>query len=141
MHEESTFEVAAPPKRVWRVWMAAERWPEWNDSIDKLEWTRGESIEEGNRVRISQPGVAPNEWEVIEVEEGRYFAWRTNALGVKTVGSHDVAPLEGDRSLVTITFDQTGFFAPIVARTFGKKIRQFLQMECEGLAARATNAR
>jgi uncharacterized protein YndB with AHSA1/START domain len=134
---ERSFDVDAPPKTIWQILMDTDRWPEWNASIEKVEWTRGDTIEEGNRVRITQPRLPTREWEVIEVEAGRYFAWRVVAFGVRTVGTHDVGPIDGGHSLVTLGILQTGFLAPIVARTYGAKIEGFLQMEGGGLAARA----
>lgn len=141
MHLETTIEVGVAPAKVWAIWTAIDRWPEWNEAVEKIEWSVGTTFEEGNRLRISQPGLPTNDWLLTDVEPGRYFAWRVVNFGVKTVAGHDVAPLEDGGSLVTLTLDQTGFFAPVVERTLGKKTRGFVDLEAQGLKDRVARNR
>ena len=114
-----------------------ESWPEWTQSIEKVEWLGEKSLAVGGKVRIKQPGMPPLVWELTEVVPGASFTWRTGSPGVTSVGSHALVELSKKRCRATLGLEQSGLLAPLVALILGRQTRRYVEMEAEGLKRRS----
>src|SRR5437868_3997018 len=79
----SSSDIEAPPERVWTVMTDVERWPEWTQSVSKVELVRPGPLATGVEARIAQPRLGTRTWRVTAVEAGRGFTWETTGPGTR----------------------------------------------------------
>lgn len=138
MRVEEQFRVEAPAGVTWAVLADVESWPEWTASMSTVDVAQG-PMGVGARVRIKQPRFPAMTWDVTDWEPGEAFTWTASSAGVHTVASHRIEPA-GDGSLVTLSIDQRGPLAWLVALLAGGTTRRYVAMEAAGLKARAESA-
>jgi uncharacterized membrane protein len=138
MRFQSSIDVAAPAPLVFDVYADVERWPEWTESITSVERLDDGPLRVGARTRVRQPRLPVAEWEVTELVAGRSFTWVARGPGVRTTGTHAVAPAgtDPDRCLVTATLDQEGLLGPVVGLATRGLTNRYLAMELQGLKGR-----
>lgn len=130
---ESTFEIAAPPERVWQVWSDVEHWPDWTSTVIAAELLGGATdLAIGVRVRIRQPRLRTTVWTVSDLVAGNRFTWTSTAPGLRSVASHEIATV-GTGSLVTARVEQTGMLSGLVGRLIGPLVVRYLATEAAGL--------
>ncbi|MGB9182676.1 MAG: SRPBCC family protein [Solirubrobacteraceae bacterium] len=135
-----TFEIAAPPERVWATLVDVERWPKWTGSMREVTKLDGGELATGKTVRVRQPRMPALIWEVTEFDPGKSFSWRSSSPGITTLGTHHVRSTAGNRTAVTLGIHQSGPFAAAVALLAGGRTKQYVQMEAEGLKTRCETA-
>ena len=138
MHFDTTIDVNASAADIWSVMRDVERWPEWTESITKVERLDAGEFGVGSRARIKQPGMPSVVWEVTELTAERSFTWVASSPGMKTVATH-VLTETGAGTTVALSLDQTGALSGLVGRLMAGKTRRFLAMEAAGLKSRATS--
>jgi uncharacterized membrane protein len=138
MRVEEQFRVEAPAAAAWAVLADVESWPEWTASMSTVDVVQG-PMGPGARVRVKQPRFPAMTWNVTDWEPGEGFTWTASSAGVHTVASHRIEPA-GDGSLVTLSIDQRGPLAWLVALLAGGTTRRYVAMEAAGLKARAESA-
>lgn len=135
-HYSVTVEIAAPPERVWSILADVERWPEWTASVTSVVRRDHGPLRVGSRARIRQPRVLPAEWHVIELNEGRSFAWVTGSALARATGRHEVEPSpSGARATVSIRY--SGLLGALVGRLASALSERYLALEAAGLKARS----
>lgn len=137
MRFEVTFAIAAPVPAVWAIVTDPPSWPALTPSIARVEWVRGEGIAAGNQVRIEQPRLGTNVWEVTEVAEGRFYAYRNARPGLTTVATHALRDVDGSHAELTLGLVQTGPLAPLTALLVGKRSRRYVDLEGSGIKRQA----
>ena len=131
-----TFDIAAPPERVWAVMADVERWPEWTPTVTRVERLDRGPLAVGSRARIRQPRRPPAVWGVSALVEGRSFIWVTRSPGTRVVARHAVEPVaQGSR--VTLSLSFSGLLGPLVARLTRRLNERYLALEAEGLRKRS----
>jgi uncharacterized membrane protein len=141
MITDSSVEIAAPATIVWEVFADVERWPEWTASVERVVPLDGPAIEVGHRFAIEQPRLPKVVWEVTEVESGRSWTWRQRSVGSMAFASHEVVPQGADRTLVRQRIDQRGPLGVVVGALMRRLTRRYLDLEGQGLKARAEERR
>ncbi|HLF79834.1 MAG TPA: SRPBCC family protein [Dehalococcoidia bacterium] len=134
MYIESVVEISAPPERVWDVLKEVERWPEWTQSISRIDLLDTDDLVVGARARIKQPRLPAVIWKVTELTPGRSFAWVASGLGYETVATHAIEPSETG-SKVTLTVKQTGLLSHLMPWVSAMS-RRYVEMEARGLKQR-----
>ena len=132
MNLEHSVEIDAPSERVWEVLIDVERWPEWTQSMTRVERLGGGPFGLGSKARIKQPRFPEMTWTVCRFEEGRCFEWEARSGGVSTVAGHAVEAQEG-ASRVTLRIRQRGLLVPLLSALTGRLTRRYVEMEAEGL--------
>jgi uncharacterized protein YndB with AHSA1/START domain len=135
MEYSYTVRIAAPAERVWTTLTDIERMPEWTASMKDVKLL-GESFAVGAKARIEQPKMRPLVWTVTELEPQRSFTWTATTAGLRLTGGHRLAA-GPDNVSVTLSFAVNGLLAPLFAPLIGARIREYLQMEAEGLKRRS----
>ena len=141
MITDSSIEIAAPASIVWEVFAEVERWPEWTASVERVAPLDGPAIEVGRRFEIDQPRLPKVVWEVTEVDPGRSWTWRQRSPGSTTLATHEVVPLDAERTLVRQRIDQRGPVGVVVGALMRGLTRRYLDLEGEGLKARSEERR
>lgn len=136
MHLSREIEIAAPPGVVWDITVDVTRWPEWTPTVKSIEWVEGDSIAEGNRARIVQPGIPPAVWRVTTVQPGRRFSWRTRNMGATYVGTHTVEP-SATGTKAGLALDVSGIGGVLMWPVLSLALRRVLRQEASGLKALA----
>jgi hypothetical protein len=134
MHIETSTTTPAEPDRLWEVMTDVEKWPEWIDVYQAVRRADEGPLKVGSRARVKQKSFAAGDWVVTELDEGRVFEWENRQAGVRTVGRH-VVTADGDGTRLTLQLEQTGVLAGVVGWLMGGRIRQYVDKECERLAA------
>jgi uncharacterized protein YndB with AHSA1/START domain len=130
-------EVDAPPATLWAILAQPEAWPAWTESMDAVDLL-DDDLRLGARARLVQPGLPPMVWTVTDFEPGRAFRWTAASGGVRTVGSHEIAALDGgERCRLTLGLTQHGALAPLIRLLLGRRTRRYVGMEAAGLKAAA----
>lgn len=140
MKLQTSIRVNAPRPVVWAVMSDVERWPTWTESISRVERLDGGEFGVGSTVRIKQPKFPPAVWRVTEFEPERSFTWTATSPGIKTVASHRIADGPDDAVEVTLTLEQSGPLAPVLALLAGGLTRRYVQMEADRLKQRSERA-
>jgi uncharacterized membrane protein len=133
MEHEVVVTVDAPAEKVWSVLSDVEGWPEWTESMSKVERLEDGPLAVGSTARVKQPRLAANVWRVTELEENRSFTWTTKAMGITTVADHEIEELEPATSKVTLRIRMSGGLAGVLSLLFGGMTRRYVQMEADGL--------
>jgi hypothetical protein len=128
--------IAAPPARVWPVMSDVERWPEWTQSVTKVERLETGPMGPGARARVFQPKLRPAVWTVTDWRPGSSFTWESRTPGLRAVGLHEALPEGGGtRARLAVRFE--GPLAGLVAWLAGGLTLRYIQLEAAGLKARA----
>jgi hypothetical protein len=141
MITEASVEIAASASDVWHVFADVERWPEWTDSVTSLVALDGPDLAVGKRFGIKQPRLPKLVWTVSEVTPGTSWTWEQRSPGGKTIARHEVVPMANGRTLVRQKLEQTGPIGSLVGRLMRRTTARYLELEGEGLKARAEGVR
>lgn len=136
MRVETAIEIDADQERVWEVMTDVERWPEWTASVERAERLDDGPLRVGSRARLKQPRFPPVVWDVTELEPGQSFAWTAKSPGVTSVGRHRAVPRTGGGVTVTLSLEQSGPLAPLLALFTAKLTRRYVDTEARGLKRR-----
>ena len=137
MNREQHIEIDAPADTVWAVFSDVVRWPEWTASVNRVVPIDGPELVVGAQFAIEQPRLPKIVWEVIELDRGRTWKWRSTSVGPTTIAWHEVSPLDDGRTLVRQGIDQRGFLAPLIGLLTARVTERYLEMEARGLKARS----
>jgi len=132
IEHQQVLDVEAPPERIWAVMMDVERWPEWTESMRRIERLEGGPMKLGSRARIALKGAPASVWRVTEYTEGRSFTWESSALGVRSGASHVIERQDGG-SRVTLSVRMSGPMAVVMSPLLRSAARRNVAMEAEGL--------
>ncbi len=135
MDIERTIDIAAPADRIWSILTDVERWPEWTESMTRLERLDTGPLAPGTRVRIRQPRLPVVVWTVQSVEPGRSFVWRHDGVGLHSVAGHSIEVAESG-ARVTLSLAWEGWLAPLIRRIYGELSRRYVDLEAQGLKRR-----
>ena len=132
--------IDAPPERVFEVMIDVARWHEWTPSITSVTLMDDGPIAVGTRARIRQPKLPPALWTVSRIVPGRGFEWVNRAPGLRVTGHHFADPTEhGSRATLTLSYE--GMFGGLLAWMTAGITKRYVEMEANGLKARAENPR
>ena len=131
-------DIDAPPERVFEVMTDVTRWHEWTPSITSVTLLDGRPFVVGTRARIRQPKLPPALWTVSRIVPGRGFEWVNRALGLRVTGHHFAEP-SGRGSRATLALSYEGIFGGLLAWMTAGITKRYLEMEANGLKARAEN--
>jgi len=140
MKIEVSVEILRPAQIAWSVLVDVERWPEWTESITKIERLDQAAFGPGSSVRISQPKLKTVVWRVSEFRQGRLFTWETHSVGVSTIARHTIQPNERG-CIVTHTIEQKGWLAWLLRPFLRGLIGRYVQLEAQGLKRRCEDLR
>ncbi len=132
MKVETSVIIDCPPDRVWPVLIDVERWPEWTASVTAVERLDKGEFGPGSQARIRQPRVPTAIWRVTEIQPGQSFTWEAKNTGLKSVATHTLQT-NGQTTIATLTFVQTGWLARLVQPWAEPLARQYITMEAQGL--------
>ncbi len=135
MHLHATIAIEADPARVWEVLTDVERYPQWTTSMTGVERLDPGPLRPASRVRITQPRLPTTVWTVDDIEPEQGFTWSSRTRGITTVAGHRLNRPVGGPLTVTLTIDQHGPLAPVVALLAGRLTRRYLRLETVGLRA------
>ena len=137
MYVEVTVPIAASSEAVWAVLVDVERWPTWTGSMRSVTLLDGGPLAVGSVVRIKQPRLPVVDWTVTELDPGRSFTWGSESTGMSSQGVHDVRATGDGTSEAHLVFEQVGSMSALVGLVLGRMTRRYVQMEADGLKARA----
>jgi uncharacterized membrane protein len=141
MMTKASVEIVASAADVWDIFADVERWPEWTNSVTSLVALDGPDLAIGKRFEIKQPRLPKLVWTVSEVTSGTSWTWEQRSPGGKTVARHEVVPTAHGGTIVRQELEQTGPIGGLVGRLMSRTTKRYLDLEGEGLKARAENAR
>jgi uncharacterized membrane protein len=136
MNHEVTIDIQAPSTAVWETLIDVERWPEWTQSVKRVQRLEAEPFGVGSTARVEQPRLRPMVWKVTEFDPEHSFIWAATSAGITTVGAHGVSPSADGGVRVSLAFHQTGALAALLTPFIGDMTRRYLQMEANGLKQR-----
>ena len=129
-------EIDAPAERVFEVMTDVVRWHEWTPSITSIKRLDDGPFVVGSRALIRQPKLPPAVWTVSRIVPGRGFEWVNRAPGLRVTGHHFAEPLtRGSRATLALSYE--GLFGGLLARMTEGITKRYLNMEADGLKARA----
>jgi uncharacterized membrane protein len=128
--------IDAPVDVVWQLSTDVTDWPSYMPTVRSVERLDEGPLRFGSRARIKQPGQRTAVWEVMSIEPGREFSWRSKRRGMSLTGIHRVVP-DGRGSRNTLTIQMTGPLAPVMGLLLGPLMRRVLRTENACFRARA----
>lgn len=140
MRFEQSIDIDARQQRVWDVLGDLEAWPQRIETVDNVELLTPGPVGEGSRVRLKQPKLGEETWEVIVWDAPSYFEFRQKSGGVTTVAGHRVEVLEEGRSRLTLTLEMRGLLVPIFARLYRDLTNRYMTLEAQGIKRAAESS-
>ena len=134
-----TVDIAAPAQKVFAVLADVERWPEWTSTMTSVRRVESGPLALGSSAQLRQPRLRPAVWQVTEFEDGRNFTWATRSPGLRMTAAHFIET-RGTGSRVTLSFELSGFMAPLVSWLYGSLIERYITTESQGLKKRSESA-
>jgi uncharacterized membrane protein len=131
--------IDAPPEKVYAILCDVERWPEWTSTMTSVQRTERGPFALGSSAHVRQPRLRPAVWQVTALEDQRNFTWTTSSLGLRMTAGHLIEP-QGTGSCVVLSFELSGFMAPVVSRLYGGLIERYITTESQGLKKRSESA-
>lgn len=132
MRYEVMRRIAAEPDVVWEALADVARWPEWTTSMSEVRPSESGPLRVGMRVTVVQPWLAPQVWEVTELVPDVGFRWEAHAPGMTTAAGHWLRE-RPDGVEVTLSVEQTGPTAVVLATALRPLARRYVRLEAEGL--------
>jgi uncharacterized membrane protein len=134
-----TVSIDAPPEKVFAVLRDVERWPEWTSTMISVQRVESGPFAVGSTAHVRQPKLRPAVWRVTELEDGRNFTWATRSPGLCMSAGHLIEP-QGPGSRVTLSFELSGFAAPVISLLYRSLIERYITTESQGLKKRCASA-
>ena len=128
--------IAASVIDIWRVLTDVEHWPEWTQSVSRIEPLSGLPLGMGSRVRIYQPKLRPAVWKVTHWQPDHRFVWVANHPGITVVAEHTIAPRSSGCS-VALQVRFNGILGPLLGGLSRGLVSRNLELEATGLKARS----
>lgn len=104
-------------------------------SVERLD---GGPFAVGCRAQVRQPKLRPAVWQVTEFEDKRNFTWTARSAGLCMTAGHLIEP-HGAASRVVLSFELSGFLAPVVLLLYGGLIERYATTESQGLRKRCAS--
>ena len=142
MKYQTAVDIEATPATAWHVLTDVESWPQLTASMTAVERLQKGTLGVGSSARVTQPKLKPAVYTVTACDPGKSFIWEMQTTGVKVRAEHVVEPRGEGRSRMILGVEQTGALSPLISLLLGKRTRQYVRMEAEGLknAAEALEA-
>jgi uncharacterized membrane protein len=131
--------IDAPPEKVFAILCDVERWPEWTSTMTSVQRRERGPFALGSSAQVRQPRLRPAVWQVTALEDQRNFTWTTRSPGLRMTAGHLIEP-QGTGSRVVLSFELSGFMAPVVSRLYGGLIERYIATESQGLKKRSESA-
>ena len=117
---------ALPPERAWESLVAFDRYPEWIESYEAVEFVGTQHEGVGTRWRQTRTVFGRSHSQVMEVtswEGPRSFALVAEESGARYETRYELAPVEGGTEVV-MTFSVTGTnpLSRVFVRTIGRRL-------------------
>ncbi|GAA2034434.1 hypothetical protein GCM10009839_38700 [Catenulispora yoronensis] len=141
MRFQTQIDVDAAPDVVWRTLTDVESWPNWTASMTSVERLQQGEVGVGSSARVTQPKLKAAVYTVTDCEPGKSFTWEMRTTGVKVRAGHSLEALSEDRTRMVLIVEQTGSLSGLIEAIFGKRTRQYVSMEAEGLKNAAESLR
>jgi hypothetical protein len=135
----STVNIDAAPEKVFTILCDVERWPDWTSTMISVRRAQSGAFAVGSTARVRQPRLRPAVWQVTRFEDNRNFTWTTRSPGLRMTAGHSIEP-HGTGSRVALSFELSGFIAPLVSRLYGGLIERYINTEAQGLKKRSESA-
>ena len=127
---ERTFDVAAPPARVWAHLTTVERWPSWARHIRTARLDPPGALTAQSRGEFVLSNGIRTTFAVTEFTAGRSWKWRGPFLGLAIDYDHVLEPLPAGGTGVRFVIEAEGFavgvlgtlFAAVYARNLDRAI-------------------
>jgi len=132
MKFQTEIDIDATPDAVWQVLSDVESWPKWTASMTSIQLLQQGDLKVGSTAKVTQPKLKPAVYTVTECEPGKSFVWSMKAAGVTVRGGHYVVDRGEGKTRMTLTIDQSGALSGLIGMLFGKRAREYVQMEAEG---------
>lgn len=118
---------------LWKRVIQIEEWPAFTRSITSARIAGNGQLTIGSQVVINQPGAPEATWTVTEFNEQKSFTYEMRRAGLVSVAHHAVEQTDEGKSVLYLSFSMQGRLAKVWGALMGKKIKEFLQLEVEGL--------
>lgn len=124
---------AAAPDQVWERLSDLESWPEWIPTVQSLEPVDVEQARGvGATYLLKQPRLPRARWVVTEWRRDVGFTWQSDSLGVRTIGTHQVADA-GSGTRIDLAIGWTGRMAWLARLMYGGLARRYVEAEAKAL--------
>jgi uncharacterized membrane protein len=133
MRFETSIEIAASQQRVWDVLTDLEAWPRRIETVDTVELLTPAPLAKGSRVRLRQPKLPEETWDVTAWDAPAYFEWIQKESGVTNVAGHRAEALGEGRARLTLTLDMRGLLIPVIGRFYKGLTERYMSLEAEGM--------
>jgi uncharacterized membrane protein len=140
MRFERSIDVDAPRQRTWDVLSDLESWPQRIETVDSVELLTPPPLAIGSRVRMKQPKLGEETWEITAWDPPSFFEFRSSSSGATTIASHRVEALDERRSRLMLTLEMQGLLVPIFGRMFKDLTNDYMTSEAEAIKRAAESA-
>ena len=104
-HAESIV-VSAAPAAIWKFFSDVARWKDWNAGIETIE-IHG-PFQSGTSFTMKPPGQDPLTSTLLDVKVNERFTDETVVDETRVLVSHELVPIEPDRTKITYRTEITG---------------------------------
>lgn len=124
--------INASQEAVWKILSDVIRWHKWTPTITKIEAMDTPELKLGNRYKVFQPKLQPDEWKVTKLSNSN-FIWESNSPGMYMVADHILKPINAKQTELTLTFAFNGWLGKFIGKMYGKITKEYLEIEALSL--------
>jgi ligand-binding SRPBCC domain-containing protein len=136
MRFEDSILIAASVRDVWAMTVAVDGLPAITPTISSVARLDDGPLTVGSRVKLKPSSSRSAVWTVTELDAPRRFVWESQTLGVRTVATHELEPVE-DGTRQTLRVQLGGRGAALMASMTGSRIAGALAAQNAGFRERA----
>jgi Polyketide cyclase / dehydrase and lipid transport len=138
---EHGVETTAEPAAIWRRWADVERWPEWNDDIERIRIDG--PFQAGSTISMTPRGEDEVKLLLAEVTDNELFVDEAQLQGLTIRTIHRIDPLAGSGVRVVYRMEITGPDAdqlgpqlgPMISADFPQTIAELVRRAGDGAEA------
>lgn len=115
-------------------------WPAWLPTVTSVTHVAGTPPSGlGASYAVVQPRLRKAVWTVTSWTDGLEFTWESRLPGLRTTGTHSVAPGPDGGTVVELGVTWAGPIAGLVRAAYGRLTQRYIETEAAALGTRAAS--
>lgn len=128
--------IDAPVDLVWKVTEDIDRWPEWTPTVATARRLDPGAFDVGSTAELKLPTLPASTWTVTQLTRGERFTWESRVRATRMVATHEMAPIDADRTESLVRIEMTGPIVTLLWPVFRLMVGRQLAEENRGLKRR-----
>jgi hypothetical protein len=131
----TSFETAASPESVWKIWSDMSTWGDWNPNVSTMDWQGG--FVSGTQGVMNTRAGQHHKMKLLDVQPGRFFALETSVVPGTTFRFNCRVEPSAGKTTISQMVEVKGPLGPILQGMLGPQVSKEFGTLLANLAKRA----